>query len=575
MTTLGLGLNLGSKNANRSPFPGASIYLDAANLLSGISNTQWKDLATGTIWTVTNGTLANGQYQFSSTGFAKPPANYGGLQHLHKTLAGFNYTLAIGGTTTTTDARWIAGSHNSTAATNGLGIRYQGDAEIDIFQYTGGTGAQSEPEIVIPNSSDFLLIVAHDESNGNINITANSYIGTELAEGWNANLNDAQGVFTLGGLPNTGNFVGNIDFFMLIPRYADKDLIADITLHYEEIRSQRYGEIVVGWMGQSNSDKMFTDYSGAGNTEFVSVLEAATGAEVLSYNGATSGSALLEANENGSGYWIASDGSAGDVFDTLETALDSAGVSKKAVSYLIGTGHQTDCNLFGATDSAANYSAYKTGLEQRSALYAAHFPNAKEIWIDTLKDTDSNNFGGFRDGKRATLEWLSENANVYYAPTSAYLTRQDDAHLDQAGYEDQANNAANVINGIESGDLSETQGPYISAATFTNASTSVVLTVTQDGGVLGTAPSFEAGYWGIIRNGTVIGVSAAARTNDNTITLTSAQALATGDTVIVLHHNGPLKNTEPTSTDSTNKHWMSTGTPALPLRPARIQASVA
>lgn len=295
----------------------------------------------------------------------------------------------------------------------------------------------------------------------------------------------------------------------------------------------------------------------------------------IRYSGVTYIPALLSGASaaDGNALTYAAGDLRGPAYSKLATALTTAGKGKKALSWMVVDQGETDSSAFGASDTEANYTDYKAALATWRGYMKADYPNVKFLWIPTGKQSNSNNGGGYRNVRRAQLDFINELGDVHMGVTRGYLTMADNTHHDQVGYETNGTNIARRIHGIMTNAETGTKGPQITNAEFIDGTNQIVLTITPDGSDNVTVqPAFEVGYWATKINGSVAVASNAILSADNEITLTAASTMNDGDVVYVFHQNGPMKDAEPTSADATQKHWIDNGTPPLPLSPTYIQA---
>lgn len=560
MTGLGLGLGAKTKSKN-SLFPGAIVQLDCA-LPGSAASAGWKDLAGGIHFTPTNATLSNeGQntayYTVSGTGKFVAASNPDVLANLHKTTTGNQWTLVITGKTTAQDNDWLFGTFYSSPLQNGIGLRYNGNTTLSLTQYAAGTTKTIASFATLPNSTNFILILSYDKDTDKLRCWVNSYQAAyNGTAGFNANTNAADGLFNLGGYGNTPEYQGDLYGFMALDQFCTPDLAAQIIDYYNVIHPRTYvKEIIVPFYGQSNAARMFTNYSGAGGTAFVTELQSLqSGYTVKAINGATSSAALLEVNDAGSGHFVKTNGTRGNAYDTFKAAVDNLLISRNKVLYIP--------RIQGEGDAAAGESLadYKAALAIEKSFITADFPCAKMLMPLLGKDTNSTEHAGYRQVRRTQEEFIAENSGYLTAPSYLHQSMADDNHLDQNGYENYAQDLARYINGLIDGNIAGTLGGKITSATFTPGSAVITATITPDGNDV-TAFTWDFPYWNVIVNGSFITTSAGTYVSPNVITITANQVLNSGETIELVYGAGTMKD----ATDA--GALIDGGSPALGILP--------
>ncbi len=255
----------------------------------------------------------------------------------------------------------------------------------------------------------------------------------------------------------------------LRPRTASPNKFKDKTLN-------------ILWVGQSNAAKMFTAFSGAGNTALTGILDDYY-ATVNSINGATDGAAIHKDADNGSGYyWDLDAGTPGAACTAALTAVDNAGINRKAVDIVI--------ILHGERDSYAIEDSTITVSESKSSLLAyinylrAQLGNPLILLTPIGADRTGSAYTGWGQMRRAIWQIWNENPSFIHENAGFWdLAYDDNTHLTQAGYEAFAGRTARRVLAIL-GKISAagTLGPRISAVTFSPSTDRVYITITHDAG---------------------------------------------------------------------------------------------
>lgn len=255
----------------------------------------------------------------------------------------------------------------------------------------------------------------------------------------------------------------------LRPRTASPDKFKDKTLN-------------ILWAGQSNAAKMFTAFSGAGNNAFTGIIDDYYSI-VNSINGATDGAAIHKDANNGSGYyWDLDAGTPGAACTAALTAVDNAGVNRKAIDIIV--------IVHGERDSYAIEDATITASESKSALLAyinylrAQLGNPLILLTPIGADRTGSAFSGWGQMRRAIWQLWNENSSFIHENAGFWdLIYDDNTHLTQAGYEAFAGRTARRILSIFGKiPVTGTLGPRVSSVTFSPSTDRVYITIAHDAG---------------------------------------------------------------------------------------------
>ena len=522
-------------------FPGSVVELDASNSQSAISSTEWKDLRSDEVWTGTNTVLNGIGYDFSGTGTVRPSTNPTILNDLHKSTIS-DYTVVLTGTVGTLDNDWLMSSFPSSGIQNGWGLKWQGDTDLQFVQYTNGSLVDAVP-IQLPNSTEFIIIFTREASTGNFRIWVNDYnTGATGTLTYATNTNEPDGLFTLGGFTNGGSFNGTLRSFMVLDQYIDVAKAGQIITYYNGRHNIDYAVRALNalFVGQSNMEKLFTDFAGAGATQYETTAGAYYDA-VVTIDGAKAGAAVHFAAENGFGAYLnATNDGKGTVYTTdLEGAVTAAGVDNENIDVIY--------MLIGETDAVAvdadtiTEAQHKAAYETLISLLKTDFPNARIMPTPLMADTNGNEFDGWGEVRRAQYEAFNDDGTLIESPAMYDLSFADDLHLDQAGYEAMATRLAERCAAIDGKRTTVgTIGASIVSAEFSVSSQSVDVTIAHDAGTDFTISEFK----GIVANvnGTGVAASAVSRVDATTFRATfPASTFGASDTVTLDMPWGTLK----------------------------------
>ena len=319
------------------------------------------------------------------------------------------------------------------------------------------------------------------------------------------------------------------------------------------------------YLGQSNGEGGFRSTVGqdnAGQRYSYPVLDAyETGARNWLVDACLNGSALLSANDGGSGYWIDDGGTAGHIsawgnaWRNAEPILRGWAQSAANISCIVWD--QGDGGIV-----AVNPARHKAGLlnilQQVRGILNADIPvilNMKGRRGDTTQTQPVRDIYHELDADGAY-------PYIHASPEVGDLALADAVHLtDDNGYDTAfprtvrkalALSGHSVTGGVD--------GPRITGAI--RSGTTVTVTIAHDAGTDFTPTSSIAGFY-FYDNATPITVTAAVRTNATTITLTLNSAPTSGIETLYHYYSGM-------STVSAANLVRDNAANAVPLRSAKI-----
>lgn len=317
------------------------------------------------------------------------------------------------------------------------------------------------------------------------------------------------------------------------------------------------------FVGQSNADKLFTAYSGAGDTAFKN--EAGGYYDTVNtINGATSGTAAKQEADGGSGYWWLDVGGKGNAYTTMESAVTASGIASSAINAIFWVQGERDASVLDAIDLQT--SASYTEAEFKAATLAvltqmkSDFPNAKIILVPLGADTNGNEHVGWTYARRAHYELWNENSWICEGPAHYDLSLFDDLHHDQTGYETMGERLARRIAALHGKRTSVgTLGAEIISVSFAGGTNDMLVNIQHDAGtdITGT----DKRGWNCIDDGTQTGVTSVARSDATTIDVQQGSVLVAGSVIQLLWPFGTMKSTVPSGVITDN------ATNAMPIRP--------
>lgn len=315
------------------------------------------------------------------------------------------------------------------------------------------------------------------------------------------------------------------------------------------------------WVGSYNAKQMFTSYSGAGNTAFISALQSHF-TTVNSINGATQDASIHKDADLGFGYyWDLDAGTPGAALTAALTAVDDADVERSAVDCVV--------IVHGERDGYSIHSSTITAAEAKSALLAyidylrAELNNPIILLVPLGEDRFSSNNNGWGLMRRAQWQLWNEHDYIHEGIGFLDLSHADGTSLNQAGYEAFAGRTARRLLSIF-GKISSagTMGPRVASTSFSPSQNRVYVTLAHDAGT-DFAVTDRRGQT-FSRNGAtnVTTTTAIARVDATSYYFSTSTDLLTGDTMTFSWPWGTMLSAVPANLLKDN------AANPMPLRPA-------
>ena len=239
----------------------------------------------------------------------------------------------------------------------------------------------------------------------------------------------------------SNEFNNSIDAHMPLILIYDKKLSdAEMALLFDFI-AQKYKiadaaseDVNISAAGQSLIEQQFTLSGGSGAANTTNVLGTYFTGNVDFIDGATGGSALLEAYDIGSGHWIKNDGSFGGAYTAWE-----ASVAGQTIDAILWSQGETDAQGLGPIHSSivdlSDRAAYKDGL---IALFTQmrNIVGDVPIFIDPLGRRAFTAYSGFQSIREIQREITNELDYVYIMAGKAHRELSDAVHLTQSAREE-------------------------------------------------------------------------------------------------------------------------------------------
>ncbi len=282
------------------------------------------------------------------------------------------------------------------------------------------------------------------------------------------------------------------------------------------------------WVGQSNASRMFTSFSGAGNTAFITALQSYYPV-VNTINGAGSGVAIHKDADTGNGYfWDYDAGAPGPNLLGALTAVDNAGIRRRDIDVVV--------IVQGEKDSEALHTGTITTTECKSAFLSyidylrAQLANPLFLMVPIGGNKTSSEFTGYGLMRKIIWEIWNSCPHIHETPGFWDLAYDDNLHLTQAGYEAFAGRTARrilaLLNKIPA---TGTLGPRVSAVTFSPTADRVYVTIAHDAGTDYTLTERRGTL--VTRNGTGIAPTAISKTNSTLFEMNPNTNLQNGDAI--------------------------------------------
>lgn len=303
-------------------------------------------------------------------------------------------------------------------------------------------------------------------------------------------------------------------------------------------RNARDTELRVVGAGQSNIAHQTTLYAGAGKAAFESKTRDQYLNDSTFTNGATGGTAAHASADEGSGYWFdPGTNTTGSAYTAFLSACDLAGRSN--IDAVIWGQGETDAKAL--TAGTITKDDYKNAVFSTFCRMRADLGQHLQIYIQMLGSTDVSDAlitdAGFQDVRDVQLELISAHSWIHRAGTAIDLTRADNYHLNQAGYETIAiRNACIILAADGKQNPTGTQGPAVQSATYQDDV--VTVSVSHDGGT--SLSGTETGAWRLTDDGADVAISGISYPDSSTISLTLGAAIAQGSNVSLWYGYGKM-----------------------------------
>lgn len=424
-------------------------------------------------------------------------------------------------------------------------------ANTTDFLYIIG-GGYSGTNLVDTAKVPFLTTVAHDSTQ-----TAVRYNQAVDSTSVNTFTTNSTTIY-LGGRTNavdSDSWNGYIAAFILYDRKLDSDEITQVEEYLAakyKVADYAYSAMNLSGAGQSNMANYFA-VSGETETE-TELANTFTTPDFI--NGATSGSALIKSNDDGSGYWYDPDTSTfGGAYDTWATS-----VSGKTIHAIIWDQGESDREAGDSTAKRAEYKAGLIALFNKMRSVVGNVP----ILIVPLSRED-NTFAwddGYEAVRRTQIELASEYDWIGLTPEKYDLAMADNLHLTSASYDVQAvRNARKVSHFMGYAVTGNLDGPKINAVS--RIGTFVGMQIDHDAGTDFT-PTTDINGFRFFDDGVEIPITSASRTGADTISLVLSSTPSGTETLV--YGYGAMTTTD---VDYTKLVVDNEATYPLPLHAAR------
>ena len=283
--------------------------------------------------------------------------------------------------------------------------------------------------------------------------------------------------------------------------------------------------------GQSNANKLFGDYSGAGRNKYAETV-GPNYSRITNINGATDGAAAHKDADTGPGYYWDTDTDAkGPAYTTLDTAVSNSGVNSSDVDLIFWLQGEKDADKID--DATITKAEFKSATESIFDQLAADYPNAQIVLVPLGFDTNDTTNDGWFEARQAhyeiTTNGTSAGTTVYEGPALFNLTHSDDLHYDQAGYEGIGLRLARRGLYLD-GKISNTGlGPRITASSFAGGGTTETVTIAHSHG--SNLSGTDRVGWPIFDDGTRLSISSVAVASATTLTTTHGSTIVSGSVV--------------------------------------------
>lgn len=375
----------------------------------------------------------------------------------------------------------------------------------------GGAGGASNPS---------MLTMAGGGLDGEANtyldgVLDNANVGATFPAGGSDFIIGAQSIGSSGT-----RFTGLIAEVIVYDRKLTDDELGDVHTYLAAkwgIAGNYATDIQVSGAGQSNMARKFLD-SQQGQIAIEGELENFWSTSTIT-NGATSGSAVCEANGTASNHWLNSD------FLTFGAAMDTwkasvADIDIKLIIWNQGEADGPDLLTVGTAGSldASEKEGYKTALLRVFAEMHNTLGTIIPVVIEPIGRRGTGTYVGWQYVREVQIELAKEYWWITLSAPIVELAMVDDFHRTFAAYTDEGERSGRVAawfmgRGVTGGLF----GAEIS--NVSRSGTAVTLTVSHEDGA-DFVPTTGIEGMAFEDDGVEIAITAAVRTNATTITLT-------------------------------------------------------
>lgn len=284
-------------------------------------------------------------------------------------------------------------------------------------------------------------------------------------------------------------------------------------------RMYRPGDILAAGGGQSLMGGHFVSQQSGGaqgRAKFIETIVATRKGNVCVFvNGATGSTAASRTSNPVNYWWDLAASARGPAFDTFYARVAESGILPGAIFWAQG---EEDSHQIGLATTRAQY---KDALNAIFADMRTMFGNVPILIQRIGRRTSFANTGGVQAVREVQQELIDEHAWCHDAAEVYDQSLFDDVHLSDTGYAEVSRRNARKLLSLFGESVSGADGPRI--VSVSRSGTSVTVTIAHDGASDFTPSSGIAGFR-FFSDAAEISITAAARTNATTITLTLASA---------------------------------------------------
>lgn len=260
-------------------------------------------------------------------------------------------------------------------------------------------------------------------------------------------------------------------------------------------------------------------------------------------------------------FWDYDAGTPGTALTNVLTAVDGAGIARKAIDVVVIAVGEHEAN--GIQAGTITTAEAKSALLSTIDYLRANLGNPLVLLTPLGADKGSSNFTGWGAMRRAQWQLWNENSYILETPSYLDLPHADTLNLNQSGYEAYGGRTARRILGLL-GKISTvgTLGPSVASVTFSPTSDNMFVTIAHDAGADFTMTERRGNT--VSQNGAAnINVpTSIARIDATSFRVTSGLSLTTGDTMTYSWPWGALLGYTQANTLRDN------ATNTMPLRPS-------